>query len=35
MGKTVFGYAGTYTRKTSEGIYRFSLDTETGELREV
>ncbi|AIF44322.1 lactonase family protein [Virgibacillus sp. SK37] len=33
MGKIFFGYTGTYTRKTSEGIYRFSLNTETGELR--
>ncbi|WP_152654849.1 lactonase family protein [Oceanobacillus sp. CFH 90083] len=27
-----FGYAGTYTRKTSQGIYRFSLDTEKEQL---
>lgn len=27
-----FGYAGTYTRKTSRGIYRFTLDTEKGQL---
>ncbi|GIO21691.1 lactonase family protein [Oceanobacillus sp. J11TS1] len=27
-----FGYAGTYTRKTSQGIYRFTLDTETEQL---
>ncbi|GAA0328656.1 lactonase family protein [Oceanobacillus oncorhynchi subsp. oncorhynchi] len=27
-----FGYAGTYTRKTSQGVYRFTLDTEKGQL---
>ena len=26
------GYAGTYTRETSEGIYRFILDTEANTL---
>lgn len=27
-----FGYAGTYTRKTSQGVYRFTLDTEKEQL---
>lgn len=27
-----FGYAGTYTRKTSQGVYRFTLDTDKGQL---
>lgn len=29
------GFAGTYTRKTSEGIYRFELDTDQGVLRKA
>lgn len=32
MGKKYIGYAGTYTRESSEGIYRFSLDAEAGTL---
>ena len=32
MGEKYIGYAGTYTRKSSKGIYRFTLDTETGTL---
>ena len=35
MGKKYIGYAGTYTRESSEGIYRFVLDTENGTLSEV
>lgn len=35
MGKKIIGYAGTYTRKTSEGIYSFVLDTEAGKLENV
>lgn len=30
-----FGYAGTYTRKTSQGVYRFTLDTESGKLEKA
>ncbi len=30
---TYIGYAGTYTRETSEGIYRFELDTDRGVLQ--
>ncbi|WP_269410503.1 lactonase family protein [Lentibacillus daqui] len=32
MGKKYIGYAGTYTRQTSEGIYRFELDVDAGTL---
>lgn len=32
MSKKYIGFAGTYTRKTSEGIYQFELDTERGVL---
>jgi 6-phosphogluconolactonase len=32
MGRKFIGYAGTYTRESSEGIYSFVLDTETGTL---
>jgi 6-phosphogluconolactonase len=32
MGKKYIGYAGTYTRENSWGIYRFVLDTEAGTL---
>lgn len=35
MGKKYIGYAGTYTRESSKGIYRFVLDTEAGELSKV
>ncbi|MCR2821188.1 lactonase family protein [Lederbergia panacisoli] len=35
MGKKYIGYAGTYTRQTSEGIYRFILDTEKAELTNI
>lgn len=35
MGKKYIGYAGTYTRESSEGIYRFVLDTEAGTLSKV
>ncbi|MBS4196036.1 lactonase family protein [Lederbergia citri] len=35
MGEKYIGYAGTYTRQTSEGIYRFILDTEKAELTNV
>ncbi|MBW8348583.1 lactonase family protein [Bacillus sp. IITD106] len=35
MGKKYIGYAGTYTRQTSEGIYRFVLDAEKFELTNV
>lgn len=33
--KKYIGYAGTYTRESSEGIYRFELDTEAGKLSNV
>ncbi|MBM7600886.1 6-phosphogluconolactonase [Virgibacillus halotolerans] len=32
MGKKYIGYAGTYTRENSEGIYSFVLDTEAGKI---
>lgn len=32
MGSKLIGYAGTYTRESSKGIYRFILDTEKGKL---
>ena len=32
MGKKYIGYAGTYTRENSQGIYRFVLDTEAANL---
>lgn len=35
MGKKYIGYAGTYTRQSSEGIYSFTLDVETGKLSDV
>lgn len=35
MGEKYIGYAGTYTRESSEGIYRFVLDTEAGMLSKV
>lgn len=35
MDNKYFGYAGTYTRESSKGIYRFVLDTKAGELRDV
>lgn len=35
MGKKYIGYAGTYTRESSEGIYSFTLDTEAGKLTDV
>lgn len=35
MSTKYFGYAGTYTRESSEGIYRFELDTESKTLRNV
>lgn len=35
MVKKFIGYAGTYTRETSEGIYRFELDTEAGTISNV
>lgn len=34
MGKTYTGYVGTYTRQSSKGIYRFTLNTETQTLSE-
>ncbi|MFS0752045.1 lactonase family protein [Oceanobacillus sp. 1P07AA] len=33
--KTFLGFAGTYTRETSEGIYRFSLNIDTKQLEQV
>ncbi|TQS74928.1 lactonase family protein [Ornithinibacillus gellani] len=35
MENKYIGYAGTYTRQTSEGIYRFELNTETKKLQAV
>lgn len=35
LGNKLIGYAGTYTRESSKGIYRFILDTEKGQLSEV
>lgn len=35
MGNKFIGYAGTYTRESSEGIYRFILDTKAGTLSGV
>ncbi|MEK3888690.1 lactonase family protein [Bacillus sp. FSL K6-3431] len=35
MGKKYIGYAGTYTRESSKGIYSFTLDAETGKLGNV
>jgi len=35
MAKRYIGYAGTYTRESSKGIYKFVLDTEKGTLEEV
>ena len=33
--KTWIGFAGTYTKKESEGIYSFLLDTEEGKIKDV
>nr|WP_088105753.1 lactonase family protein [Halalkalibacter urbisdiaboli] len=33
--KTFIGYVGTYTKKESKGIYRFRLDTEAKQIRDV
>jgi len=35
MRKKYIGFAGTYTRETSQGIYRFELDAEAGKLEKV
>lgn len=35
MEKQYIGYAGTYTRESSKGIYQFTLDTDKGELKKV
>lgn len=35
MTKKYIGYAGTYTRKSSKGIYKFILDTEKKSLEQV
>lgn len=35
MTKKYIGFAGTYTRESSKGIYRFVLDTEAGTLDKV
>lgn len=35
MVKETIGFVGTYTRKTSEGIYRFTLDYEEERLKHV
>ncbi|MFD2209761.1 lactonase family protein [Virgibacillus halophilus] len=35
MGKNYTGYVGTYTRENSEGIYKFSLNTEAKKLENV
>src|SRR5690625_2160514 len=35
MVKQIIGYAGTYTRETSQGIYRLLLDIEAKELTSV
>lgn len=35
MSKKVIGYVGTYTRKTSRGIYRFELDIEHGKFTKL
>lgn len=35
MKKNYIGYAGTYTRKTSKGIYRFALDPKARKLTAV
>ncbi|MBS4206930.1 lactonase family protein [Bacillus sp. FJAT-50079] len=35
MEKKYIGYAGTYTRQSSEGIYSFVLDAENGKLEDV
>lgn len=32
LGKQYIGYVGTYTRQSSKGIYRFTLDTTAGKL---
>ena len=29
------GYVGTYTKGESKGIYRFTLDTEASEIKEI
>ncbi|WP_373894289.1 lactonase family protein [Virgibacillus sp. CBA3643] len=35
MGRKYIGFAGTYTRQSSEGIYGFVLDTEAGTLTDT
>ena len=35
MANKFIGYAGTYTRESSEGIYRFVLDADAGNLESV
>ncbi|MCF3942894.1 lactonase family protein [Oceanobacillus alkalisoli] len=35
MSKKYTGYLGSYTKKTSEGIYRFTLDTEQKKITDV
>ncbi|MBO1003962.1 lactonase family protein [Pseudogracilibacillus auburnensis] len=35
MANKFIGYAGTYTRESSEGIYRFVLDADAGKLESV
>src|SRR5690625_3374241 len=35
MAQKYIGYAGTYTRESSKGIYKFVLDTEKKELKNV
>ncbi|UJL46323.1 lactonase family protein [Virgibacillus sp. NKC19-16] len=35
MGRKYIGFAGTYTRQSSEGIYGFGLDTEAGTLTDT
>ncbi len=35
MSKTYTGFIGSYTKKTSEGIYRFTLDTEEKKITNV
>lgn len=35
MGKTYTGFIGSYTKKTSEGVYRFTLDTDLKKITNV
>ena len=35
MGKTYTGFIGSYTKETSEGVYRFTLDTEAKKITNV